>query len=240
MKKKLFSILQNKFLYLALFSVVAFSACKKDDVPSTPTAGLMAFNLIADSTPPVVFVLNNNSITNQALAYSSFTGTYLPIYTGPRTLEVYKQSNTDSALATESFTVEPNKYYSAFVMGANGTYKNMIVDDALGSLPDSTGKAFVRYVNAIPDSSNQNLTVSASGMDDVTGVTHYGQVSSFTGVTPGDFSLNITNDSTISANKTITFEKDKVYTVLLSGMPHATDTAKAVKISYVVNGTISK
>lgn len=239
MKNKLFSILQTKFLYLALFSVVVFSACKKTDVPATPTARLMAFNLIADSTPPVVFVLNNNSITNQALAYSNFTGTYLPIYVGPRTLEVY-ENNSDSALATESFTVEANKYYSAFVMGANGTYKNMIVDDELDSLPVSTGKAFVRYVNAIPDSSYQNLTVSASGMDDITGVTHYGQVSPFTGVTPGDFSLNITNDSTISANKAITFEKNKVYTVLLSGIPHATDTAKAVKISYIVNGAVSK
>ena len=239
MKDRLFSIFKNKFFYLALFSVVVFSACKKDDVPSTPTAGLMAFNLIPDSIPPVVFVLNNNSITNQALNYRSFTGTYLPVYTGPRTLQVY-ENNSDSALASGSFNVEANKYYSAFVMGANGTYQNMIVDDKLDSLPDSTGKAFVRYVNAIPDSSNQNVTISASGMDDITGVTHYGEVSSFAGVTPGDFMLHITNDSTINADKTITLEKDKVYTVLLTGMPHATDTAKAVKISYIVNGTISK
>ncbi|MEO8824174.1 MAG: DUF4397 domain-containing protein [Ginsengibacter sp.] len=239
MEKRLFSILQNKFLYLALFSVVAFSACKKGDVPATPTAGLMAFNLIADSTPPVVFVLNNNSITNTPLSYSSFTGTYLPVYTGPRTLQVYP-GNSDSLLASGSFTVEANKYYSAFVMGANGTYKNMIVDDELDLLPDSTGKAFVRYVNAIPDSSNQNVTISASGMDEVTGITHYGDISPFTGITPGNFTLGISNDSTISATRTITFEKDKVYTVLLTGMPHPTDTAKAVKISFVVNGTITK
>ena len=239
MKNKFFSIVQNKFFYLALFSVVAFSACKKEDIPATPTAGLMAFNMIPDSTPPVVFVLNNNSITNVPLSYSNFTGTYLPIYTGPRTLQVYK-NNSDSLLASVSFTVEPNKYYSAFVMGANGTYKNMIVDDGLDSLPDSTGNAYVRYVNAIPDSSTQNVTISASGMPDITGTTHFGEVSPFTGITPGDFTLNLTNESDISANKTITFEKNKVYTVLLTGLPNSTDTAKAVKIKYIVNGTLSK
>lgn len=239
MKNKFFSIIQNKFFYLALFSVIVFSACKKGDVPATPTAGLMAFNMIPDSLPPVVFVLNNNSITNQPLAYSNFTGTYLPIYTGPRTVSVFN-NNSDSALATESFTVEANKYYSAFFMGANGNYRNMIVDDELDSLPDSTGNAYVRYVNAIPDSSTQKVTISASGMPDINGTTHFGDISPFTGVKPGDFTLNITNDSTINANKTITFEKDKVYTVLLTGLPHATDTAKAVMIKYIVNGTLSK
>ncbi len=34
-------------------------------------------------------------------------------------------------------------------------------------------------------------------------------------------------------------EKDKVYTLLLTGMPNATDTTKAVKIKYIVNGTVT-
>ena len=239
MKNKFFSVIQNKFFYLALGSVILFSACKKEDVPATPTAGLMALNMVPDTMSPVVFVLNNNSITNVPLDYSNFTGGYLPVYTGARTLEVYL-NNSDSALATESFTVEPNKYYSAFFMGAHGVYKNVIVNDELDSLPDSTGNAFVRYVNAIPDSSTQQFTVSANGTDDVSGTTHFGQISPFTQVAPGDFTIDITNDSTIAANKTITFEKDKVYTILLSGMPHTTDTARTVKIKYIVNGTLSK
>ena len=237
MKKKIFSVFQNKFFYLLLFSTVAFSACKKDNVASTPTAGLMAFNLVPDSITPVVFVMNSNSLTNTPLSYSNFTGNYLPIYAGARTLKVY-ENNSDSALATGSFTVDANKYYSAFLMGANGMYKNVIVDDGLDSLPDSTEQSFVRYVNAIPDSSSQNITISANGTDEVAASTHYGDVSSFKGITPGDFTIDVTNDSTISAIKAITFEKNKVYTVLLTGLPHATDTAKAVKIRYIVNGTV--
>ncbi len=239
MKNKLFSVAQNKFLYLTLFSLVLFSACKKSDVANTmPTSGLMAFNLVPDSIPPVVFVLNNNSITNLPLSFNNYTGSYLPVYSGPRTLELY-EANSDSALATTSYTFEPKKYYSAFAIGANGTYKTMIVDDHLDSLPDSTGNAFVRYVNAIPDSSTQKVTISSNETNDVTENTSFGDVSGFTGIAPGDITVNLSNDSTISANKTITLEKDKVYTVLLTGMPHAADTAKAVKIKYIVNGSLT-
>ena len=240
MKNNMFSVIKNKFLYLALFSVVAFSACKKEDVPATPTAGLMAFNLIPDSTVvPVAFVLNNSSITNTPLSYSNFTGAYLPVYSGPRTLEVYK-ANSDTTLATANYTFEANKYYSAFALGANGTYKNMIVEDNLDSLSASSGNAFIRYVNAIPDSSAQKITVSAGGTNDVSTNTHFGDVSDFIGVAPGDVTMNISNDSTISANKTVTLVKDQVYTFLLTGMPHATDTAKAVQIRYIINGTITQ
>lgn len=238
MKNTIFSVVQNKILYLALFSVVAFSACKKQDVPATPTAGLMAFNLIPDSKAPVAFVLNGNSITNTPLSYNNFTGSYLPIYSGPMSLVVYK-ANSDSILATGNYTFEPNKYYSAFAVGANGTYKNMIVEDNLDSLSASSGNAFIRYVNAIPDSSIQKITVAAGGTNDVSANTHFGDVSDFIGIAPGDVTMNISNDSTISANKTVTLVKDQVYTFLLTGVPHTTDTAKAVQIKYIINGTIT-
>ena len=240
MKNKLFSFVPNKFFYLALISVLLFSACKKNDVVTTsPTSGLMAFNLLPDSTPPVVFVLDNNSLTNMPLSFNNYTGTYLNIFSGQRTLGLF-QAGTDSSLASANYTFEPKKYYSAFAVGANGTYKTMIVDDHLDSLPDSTGNAFVRYVNAIPDSSSQKVTISSNQSNDLTGNTSFGDVSGFTAITPGDITVNLSNDSTISATKTIALEKDKIYTLLLTGMAHATDTAKAVKIKYIVNGTLTK
>lgn len=240
MKKKLFSVLQNKFLYLTLFSVVIFSACKKSDVNNNvPTSGLMAFNLIPDSIPPLAFVLNGNSITNSPLSFNNYTGAYLPVYSGPRTLQVYGV-NSDSLLATTNYAFEATKYYSAFAIGANGHYKNMIVADNFDSLPTSTGNAFVRYVNAIPDSSAQTVTISANETNNVTKPTSFGEVSAFAPFAPGNITVNLSNDSTISANKTITLEKDKVYTILMTGITHTTDTAKAVQIKYIVNGTLTK
>ena len=241
MKNRLFSILQNKFLYIFAFSIILFSACsKRSDVPATPTSGLMAFNLIPDSTTgPVVFALSNKSITNTPLSFTNYTGSYLSIYSGTRQLGLYKANNSDSALATTSFLAEAQKYYSAFALGANGTYKNLVVDDNLDSIPSSTGNAFVRYINAIPDSSQPVVTITANGTDVVKKNVPFGTVSDFTGIAPGDVTVNVSNDSTINTNRTITLEKDKVYTMLIMGMPNVTDTARAVQIKYVINGTVT-
>lgn len=200
----------------------------------------MAFNLIPDSTTgPVVFALSNKSITNTPISYTNYTGSYLPIYSGTRELGLYRSGNLDSALATTSFLAEAKKYYSAFAIGANGTYKNLVIDDNLDSIPSSTGNAFVRYINAIPDSSQPVVTITANGTDVVKQNVPFGTVSNFTGIAPGDITVNVSNDSTITANRTITLEKDKVYTMLIMGMPNATDTSKAVQIKYITNGTVT-
>jgi hypothetical protein len=238
MKNRIFSVFRNKYFYILLFAALTFSACKKENVATTPTSGLMAFNLIPDSTQPVVFVLDNNTLANAPIGFDNFTGGYLDVFSGPRTIKLY-ESNSDSALASMSYTFQPGMYYSAFAMGANGNYKNMIVADDLDSLPTSSGNAFVRYVNAIPDSSGQTITVTSNGSDVINTNTSFGEVSDFTGIAPADISINIKNGSTISADKTITLEKDKVYTLLLTGMPNASDTAKAVRIKYIVNGTVT-
>lgn len=239
MQNKLMSVLKNKFFYLSLITAVTFSACKKDKIVSTPVAGVMAFNLIPDSTQPVVFVVDNNSITNSAISFNNYTGGYLPVNIGPRKLGLY-QMNSNQPLDTAFYTFENGKYYSLFAMGANGSYMTKIVSDRLDSLPTTTGNAFVRYVNGIPDSSSQNITITANGSEVLNTNTSLGDVSGFTGIAPGDITINVNNDSTISANKTITLEKDKVYTLLLTGMPNATDTAKAVKVHYIINGTVTQ
>lgn len=239
MTNKVFHIFRNKIFYILLFSAIAFSACKKDDTPATPTSGLMAFNLIPDSTGPVVFVLDNNSITNAPLTYTNFTGAYLPIYSGMRTLSLYEASNPGSALADTTFNFESTKYYSAFGIGANGNYKNLLIEDQLDSLPSSTGNAFVRYINAIPDSSGPVVTIASNGTDNVNENAAFGKVSDFVGIVPGDISVSVSNDSTISASRTIPVQKDNVYTILIMGMPGAADTTRAVQIKYIVNGTIT-
>jgi hypothetical protein len=238
MKNRIFSVFRNKYLYILLFAAVTFSACKKENVATTPTSGLMAFNLIPDSTQPVAFVLDNNTLANAPIGFDNFTGGYLDVFSGPRTIKLY-ESNSDSALASTSYTFQPGMYYSTFAMGANGNYKNLIVADNLDSLPTSTGNAFVRYVNAIPDSSGQTITVSTNGSDVINTNTSFGEVSDFTGIAPADISISVKNGSTISADKTISLQKDKVYTLLLTGMPNAPDTAKAVKIKYIINGTVT-
>lgn len=181
--------LAKKTFFLLTFFAIAFSACKKNkDVTTTFVSGLMAFNLIPDSSSQVLFSLSNNSITNVPLSYTNYTGSYISVYSGNRELKLLN-ADSNSILATTNFLFAPKKYYSAFAVGVKGNYENIVTDDNLDSLPTNTGNAFVRYINAIPDSSKSMVTISSDGNNVVNETASFGSVSNFTGITPGEISL---------------------------------------------------
>ncbi len=241
--KKLFSIMQRNKSLLAAFVLISFilSACKKDLNTGTnqPAAGLMAVNLVPDKDG-VGVSLSNNNFTNSPLNYTNYTGGYNAVYIGNRDVVSYDfYSGTPLASKTQLF--EDSSYYSLFIVGANDKYSNVIVKDNLDSLPSGTGEAYVRYINAIPDTTIQPLvTISSNGTDVFNSNAPFTTVSDFKGVTPGDVSIAVDNgDSTVNASRNITLEGGKIYTVLLFGMPGATDTTKAVQIKYILNGTVT-
>ena len=240
MKKKFVNSWKGRFLYLFAFSTFLISSCKKNSTPDniSTTSGLMAFNLIPDTTFSVAFAFSGISVTNAPLPYTNYTGSYLPINSGNQQLGLYK-ANPDSLITNTNFVFEPSKYYSAFAIGANGNYKEIVTNDEVDSLPINTGNAFVRYINAIPDSSKPAITIALNGNNVVNTATSFGTISNFTSITPGNLNASLNNGSNISANKTIGVVANGVYTILLLGIPGATDTTKAVKITFIQNGTLT-
>ena len=143
-------------------------------------------------------------------------------------------------LATASQLFADSAYYSAFLVGTPGNYKNIIVKDNFDSLSSTSGAGFVRYVNAIPDSSLQpTVTIASNGTNLFDTTSQFSAVSDFKGVTPGDITINVNAETTINANRTITLEQGKIYTVLLVGSPTATDSSKAVQIKFIQNGQVT-
>ena len=114
-------------------------------------AGLMAFNLSPDK-PAIGIALSGSNLTNAALGYTNYTGGYLNIYSGSRTIEAYDAGGGNTFTASD-YNFEQNKYYSLFIVGKDSAYRNIVVNDQLDSLSANSGKAFIRYVNAVPDSS---------------------------------------------------------------------------------------
>lgn len=220
--------------------MLLFSACKKslDVNNNTPVAALMAFNLAPDKAA-IGFALSGSNITNQPLSYTSYTGTYLNIFPGSRQVKSYDFSRPDTSFATVTQNFEVNKFYSAFTLGAKGVYKNIVVNDNFDSLTLASGQAFVRYINAIPDSSKPNVTITSNGSEVSNKSESFASVSDFKGINPGDIIIKVSNGTTISATRTISLEKGKVYTILLVGIPASTDTDKLVQIKYITNGTVS-
>jgi len=218
------------------------SACNKlgDDNNGngdTPASGLMAFNLAPDK-PALQVALSGSSLTNSPLAYGSYTGNYLAVYTGMKNVEAY--DNAGSPFASTPVNFEAKKYYSAFVVGAGGNYQNVVVNDNFDSLSVANGEAYVRYINAIPDSGAAPLvTISANGSNVSTGNAAFTTVSSFTAVTPGDVNIAVSNGGTINANRTINLEQKKAYTVLLVGRPSGAGSTDSIQIKYITNGALS-
>jgi hypothetical protein len=216
--------------------VLLFSACNKsgNENDNTPVSGLMAFNLAPDLSL-AGFAISGNNLTPSPLAFNNYTGVYLRIYPGSRSLESYNFSS-GAALATTTYNFEASKYYSVFLAGTDSGYQNIIVNDNIDSLTPST-QAFARYVNAIPDASAPTVTITSNGSNVVNDNASFTSVSEFTAINPGPVTINVSNGGTINANRTITLEQGKVYTLLLSGRPGGTGD-NAVQIKYIQNGTV--
>ena len=235
MKKVNFSRISS-VLGIAILTMGLLSACNKKDSVDTqiPAAGLMVFNLAPDQEA-IGIALSGNNLTNSPLSYTGFNGIYQNIYTGTREIEAFNLS--DSTFSKSSFTFENNIYYSLFVTGNNGVYKNVVVKDEIDSTatPD---KAYIRFINAIPDSSAPVVNITAGGTKVVDAPASYTSVSEFTAVNGGEVSIAVSNGNTISANRTITLENGKIYTALLVGVPGETDDEKRVQIRFVQNGNV--
>ncbi|WP_046369140.1 DUF4397 domain-containing protein [Flavihumibacter petaseus] len=224
----------------AVFSLVAILAtsCLKssDNQPATPVAGLMAFNLAPDQNSMGIR-LNGNNLTNQPLSYTNYTGAYLPIYVGDRSAWAFDYSNGAPLTEETKFSAAADQYYSLFVVGSDSSYKTLVTTDNLDSLPFTAGKAFVRYINAIVDTTTSPEVIVAGGSTSYQQEVSFGQVSAFQPIDAGDIAVSVKAGTTIDKSRTFPVEANKIYTVLLVGEPGAAGN-KAVDIKYVVNGTI--
>ena len=230
--------MRNLFAASAVvLSGLFLAGCNKDDdqpVPEQPAAGLMAANLATDKAS-IGVSLSGNPLGSQPLAYAAYTGGYLPVFPGDRPVTAFDVSSGNE-FTSDNFTFEQDKYYSLFVIGANNNYRNVFVNDDFESL-DVNGSAYIRFINAIPDSSGTNtVTISSGGSNVINQSAPYSTISNFTEIAPGSVTIDIANGGTIDADRTITVEANKVYTVLLIGDPASLTTD--VEIRYIENGLL--
>ncbi len=240
MKKVLLNFNRSLFAGFAIIGLaILFTGCmKKGDDVDIPSAGLMTFNLAPDQQS-VVVALSGSTVSRSPMGYTSFSGLYQNIFIGTRNVESFDYPD-ETPLASTEFNFENEKYYSAFVVGVNGTYRNVVALDNFDSLSSTSGNAYIRYINAITDSVNSpTVTISAGGSNVVNDNAAYASVSEFAAVAPGEVSIAVKNGTAIDANRSITVEAKKVYTVLLVGMPGETDDMKKVQIRFIQNGTLT-
>lgn len=227
---------------IALSFLFVFSSCKKDHFDNTgyvaPTAGMMAYNLAPDQ-PNVAVEVAGERVGYNVLGYTAFTGTYLPFYIGTKEVRFFDYAS-GSTLAYNTVALEDSNYYSSFLMGNAGNYRNVIVNDNLAPLTVIDGKAWIRFVNAIPDSTTDlAIQIRATAGNNLDSAVRYGTVSGFVPVNAGDVNISISNSHDVAANRTISLTENKVYTLLFVGLPNPPDTIQAAQIRYVQNGFVT-
>lgn len=239
--KNLFAQRRNFLAFTGIaFAVIIFSSClksKDNDNVNNQVSALMAFNLSPDK-PSIGITLSGNNLTNSPLLYTNYTGAYVNIYSGSRNISAY-DAGTGTGFTSSNYTFDTSKYYSLFVVGNNSRYSNLVVQDNFDSLSGTSGKAYIRYVNAIADSSQQPLVKITDNQNTVINQNAvFPSASAFTAVNAGQVTIDINNDSTIHSNRTITLDEKKVYTALLLGVPGGTNAGDSIQIKYIENGTL--
>lgn len=238
MQKKIFSFKSVAGASL-LLAVLLLSACNKNSPGNnnnTNDAGLLPFNL-APGTSVSIGVAGNAIITG-ALNFPNYTGQYVPVSPGSKIVDTYKYGQKDSVYASTAYEFSANKFYSLFLVGFNGHYKNIIVPDRVDSSIIGTSKAYVRFINGIADSSDQHFVVSRGTTSALDTTLKYTGVASVRPIDPGDVTFAVLNGTDIKATKTVTLEANKLYSIILYGVPSATDDNNKVKVTYIINGSL--
>ena len=239
MQQKIFSFKSLPTATAFIMAVGLFSACKKssdDNNNTTDNAGLLPFNL-APGTSISIGVAGNAIITG-ALNFPNYTGEYIPVAPGTKIVDSYKFGQKDSVYASTAFEFTANRFYSLFLIGFNGHYKNLVIADRVDSSIIGTSKSYVRYVNAIADSADQHFVVTR-GPSTVSDTTlKYTGVGAVRPIDPGELTFSVYDGATVKASKIVTMEANKLYTVILYGIPSATDETNKVKVAHIINGSL--
>lgn len=240
----------KQYMSLAgLLCVAMLSACEKNAVQelaeSTPAARIKFFNF-GVGAPGVNFYANDTKMSaiTSATGVESTTGTiyggvsagglYSTIVPGQYTLRGRIAAATDKDLAISNLAapIADGKFYSYYLSGfystATKTVDAFVVEDAFpAATPDV---AYVRFVNAISNSSPMVLSVKHSTSGAVTAIgaaTAYKGAGVFTAVPNGVYTLTtrVTGASTDAITRAdVSLSRGRVYTIGARGDMTVTST----------------
>lgn len=237
--KRVFSSFRTSALTVAsLFLAIAFTtSCNKDNNNNEdiPAAGVLAANLAPDVNQAAI-TFNGSYLSSGPLAFGTYTGGYVGVYSGSYQVNAFDYNTGANLNADTTFVFDQDKYYSVFLVGASPNYQSIVKHDDFDALDAVAGKAYVRYVQAIPGG-NQTVTVASGGSNVVNDNAAFASLSDFTAVNAGDITVTATNGGSVNVNRTFAVEERGVYTIFLQGAAAGTGN-QAVAIKYISHGKL--
>jgi len=225
--------LSNTSLIFGLLAVFTLSSCLKDKTGDNPVPSYAALSVV-NASPNLQrfdFVIDNRLVNDDAFDFSERLA-YFNIFTGTRSIGIYKDQTKDS-LRTGRLVAVSGKIYSLYVVGIAPNHEFLVVQDSL--VRPATGKAQIRFMNLSPNAPALKLNY---GLDSTlfNNIVYKGRTE-FVEVTGGkNYNLSIspaTGTGNTATQANVKIESNRIYTVWAKGIYNNTtnDTLKlAVKI----------
>ncbi|HEX3383887.1 MAG TPA: DUF4397 domain-containing protein [Mucilaginibacter sp.] len=228
-------IVKRKFILPACILCLAalLSSCLKSSTTDyAPPAELVSFFQASPDETSLDMYFNNNKVNLGPINYGTGLD-YFRAYAGVRTINFYTYG-VMSQVFSDTATIKANQVYSLFLTDKSNKPELVLLNDTIKQPRPNT--ASVRFVDLSPDAPNVDLVLS--NVVTVTNKTYKGY-SSFlpvTGNSTYNIQVNQTGTSTVLATlSNVTFNSNKVYTIIFSGLVSGTTTADQPAIYYVTN-----
>lgn len=145
--------MKNKSYLLALFSLLFFSNCKKNEFKALPIASITVANVVVNGLP-IRIGSNLTSISNNSYSQISMWPTDGDLYVWP------VDDSTHPYYNNSKFAIQDHEMYSLYVYGQLNNTEGMLINENLPYHADST--CGVRIINLSPNSPALNVTLSTT------------------------------------------------------------------------------
>lgn len=214
------SFLRPAILLAALPAALAFSACSDDDNSADPVPDRGQIQLVhaAPYNKVKVDLLADDSKLAEA-EYGKVSG-YQNVNAGNRAVKIKASATQADVVTPFSLSVPKDKRYSVYVYNPTAsTVGYLSVEDDLTA--PASGQAKVRFVNLGYEAGSITLLPQGSGAQPIASGVTSGQFSpTYTTVEPRVYVLEARQaggQNNTLTSKSVKFESNKIYTVLLRG-----------------------
>lgn len=206
---------------------VLLSSCLKDHnndyIQQQPSALISVINASPDS-PPLDFFLDRNQANNYPLKYGHLLD-YITAYTGKRVASFYV-SGSSQKVASDTITLNANKYYSLFLSNSVNTPDLLLLKDTLTRPADSM--AVVRFINLSTNAPAIDMGIQGGSV--LATNKAYKTYTSFIPVkanTSYTFEARQTGTSTVLVSlSNVKLQAGSIYTIWLHGLTGTTDQTR--------------
>ncbi|MBS1530572.1 MAG: DUF4397 domain-containing protein [Bacteroidetes bacterium] len=229
------SIVKRKIILPAavLCLVSLLSSClKSTSTDYAPPVALVSFFQASPDETALDLYFNNNKVNVGPIKYGTGLD-YFRAYAGLRNINFYTYG-VMSQVFSDTATIKPNQIYSIFLTNKSNKPELVVLKDTINQPQPNT--ASVRFVDLSPDAPNVDLVLS----NDVTVSNKtYKGFSSFLPVT-GNSTYNIQvkqagTNTVLATLSNVTFNTNRVYTIIFSGLVSGATEADQPAIYYVTN-----